>query len=433
MFKGYIENPELSRYHPELEGKPFAYFQPILSIEDKEIVGYEALARGRNKEGKVVSLGSIFLRHDIPREDLYSLDLAVREDAIRRFAESGLYYKRKLFLNIMPRWLEVINPEQSLEEALPIIKLTQKYCVPPSSIVLEITEGEFGLGPERFDAVISFLKSKGFLIAIDDFGAGFSNVGRIGILKPNFIKLDLHLMRRGFSDLIFKEILHSMAHLADKIGAILLVEGVENEDEFYGALDIGARCIQGFFVGYPASLPESLTFLEITISEFLKDFRKRKLDRLKAFLLYRESLANFFENKAKEYFFIKNNNGHVFLEPKNSLEDLAIWKNFLRLAFVVNEQGIQISPNYQFIKKDNQLTWEERHGFYGKDWSWRPYFQYFLAQKDVLEQKRIISEPYRDIRTGENIITLVYQLQESTVLCLDFSVAHLENPPILPN
>ena len=420
---------DLSLFDDQLTGLPFAHFQPIISIEDKHVVGYEALARGRTVEGKVVSIGRLFSQATSNLKLLSNLDVYIREEAIRRFAESGLAHKRKLFLNVMPRWLEVLNPEKNLEEVLPILKMVEKYNVPPTSIVLEITEGEFNMEPERMMEVIGFLRGRGFAIAIDDFGAGFSNVSRIGLVQPQFIKLDLNLIRRGFSDLIFKEILNAMAYLSEKIGSVLLVEGIESEKELYGALDIGARYLQGYFLAFPTAVFESLHFIDIALDEYLKDFNQRKLNQLKSLLYFNDVVGTFFETRLKEYFVPEPRDNMVIFKPVEPALFPRFWRAYLRLVYFVNAQGVQISPNYKLLRSENNsYYWEENREFIRKDWSWRPYFQSFIARREVLEETHTTSEPYRDIRSNESIVTFVYSYSDNVILCLDFSVAHLHDP-----
>lgn len=424
------EQIDLSLLDPALAGSPFPYFQPIISIEDKKVIGYETLARGHDLQGNVVSVGPLF--HRIVPENLELLketDHYIREEAIRRFILSGLHHERKLFVNILPRWLEYKEPDMAIDEAFPLLDLLNYYNLSPESVVLEITEGEYSLEPRFMTDIIEKLKESGFLIAVDDFGAGFSNVARIGQIKPKYIKLDLHLIRRGFSEEIYKEILNSLSFLSEKIGAILLVEGIEHEEELYGALDIGARYLQGYFLGHPSEQFESLEYLDLSLQEYLHDFSKKKLNQLQGLIYFKDIVESSFRNYLARSFQPATEDGRVILPAPEPFDLPMMWREHLRLAYILDPAGVQLSPNYN-LKSDSEgaYSWVTSSQFVGKDWSWRPYFLQFMARREAREEDFGYSEPYRDIRTGELILTFVYTYNTEMLLCLDFSISHIHDP-----
>ena len=92
---GYIE---LSRLDPTLAGHPFPYFQPIVSIEDRRVVGYEVLARGRDAQGNITSLGYMFEKYADSRVAI-ELDLYIRDLAFKQYSESQIAFGKRLFVN----------------------------------------------------------------------------------------------------------------------------------------------------------------------------------------------------------------------------------------------------------------------------------------------------------------------------------------------
>lgn len=426
---GKLHHPiNIEELDPHYKGIPFPYFQPIISVEDKHIIGYEALARGYDPKGNIVSIGKLF-HSDLPVAQLKRLDNYLREESIRRFALSKYKNTRKLFINVLPRWLEDVDPEAALEEVSPFVEMVERYQVPPSSIVLEITEDEFTLRPEYMSRKVEGLKRQGFLIALDDFGAGYSNMSRLGQIKPKYIKLDLHLIRRGFSEAIYKEVLNSLSFLAEKIGAILLVEGIEQVDELYGALDIGARYLQGYFLGLPNDGFEATDDLNHVLHEYVQDFHKRKLSQIQSMLFFKDIVSTYFEKHLQEFFIPIKENDRIKIQPIEPEKFPTYWKERLKKVYFLNADGIQTSPNYELIKKsDGQCIWQEKDNFVGKDWSWRPYFLSFMAYKKVQDKSRSYSDPYRDIHAGELIVTFVHQYNDLALLCLDFEVSHLHDP-----
>ncbi len=419
---------DLATIDSNLRGFAQPYFQPIISIEDRRVIGYEALARGYNQAGEIVSLGHLF-HNEANQEKIIELDHYLREEAMRTFIESGLAERRKLFLNIVPQWLNVADANLALEDSFHLLKVTEKYNIPPSSIVLEITEDEFKAEAALMSKVIEFLKSKGFAIAVDDFGSGASNMARIGEIRPSYIKLDLHLMKRGFAEGIFKEILNSMSFLAEKIGAILLVEGIENEEELYGAFDIGARYLQGFFFGLPSDQFQLLETLDEQLNEYLSGFIEKKLNRMKSLLYFKDVVSGFFEVHLQELFVPHIHETTATFKPIAQDKFPDFWRHHLKVVYFLNDQGIQISPNYNLEKKEgSDFIWVEDQRYEGKNWSWRPYFLQFMAQRAVQDARRSYSEPYGDIRSGRSIVTFVHAYDDGVLLCLDFDISHLHDP-----
>lgn len=428
MDKNATPGLNLSDIDTGLTGTAFPFFQPIISIEDKRVVGYEVLSRGKDIHGKTISLGYLFEKYK-DSEISKSIDSVVREKAFEMFDSAGLTGHYKLFINMNPNWLNFSEYGNLSDMIQPLMSSLSKYSIQPENIVLEITEAESFSRPEAMASAVEYLKELGFAVAIDDFGSGYSNMNRIGLLKPKYIKLDLHLIRKGFSDLVYKEILNSMSFLSEKIGAILLVEGIEKEEELYGALDIGARYMQGYFLGYPADNFDVLQNINSVLSNYLGDFISRKLTQLQSLLYFKTVTADYFEAHLRELFLPEITQHLTIFKPMDPGLFPAMLREHLRLVFFINDRGVQSSPNYRLLhKEDGTYYWEENKKYINKDWSWRPYFMQFLSQKEVLETRKSYTDIYRDIQTGEPIVTLVYEYDQDVLLCLDFNISHIHNP-----
>ncbi|AFM13820.1 diguanylate phosphodiesterase [Turneriella parva DSM 21527] len=420
-------NIELSRLDPALAGNPFPYFQPIISIEDKRVVGYEVLARGRDALGNITSLGYMFEKYADSRVAI-ELDLYIRDLAFKQYSESQIAFGKRLFVNILPRWLNYTYSDDLSDVINPLLQQVAKHRLKPENVVIEITEGEYLQHPDVMTRAIHELKNHGFDIAIDDFGAGYSNMSRIGQMRPKFIKLDLHLIRKGFSDLVYKEILNSLAFLSEKIGAVLLVEGIEHEEEVYGALDIGARYLQGYFLGFPEASFSNLDELQQILHDYMRDFTARKLTHMQSLMYFKSITSEYFDVHLKELFLPEVKDGESFFRPIEPHSFPAFLRDHLRLVYFLNAHGVQISPNYRLLRDDDGFRWQQDHNYSQKDWSWRPYFLEFMARRESDGTQRNYSEVYRDIKSSEPIVTLVHSYGDDCLLCLDFSVAHIHNP-----
>lgn len=434
---GKIQNPvvldtmgdfiDLARLDPNLQGSPFPYFQPIISIEDKKVVGYEVLARGRDALGNITSLGYLFDKFADSRI-AFELDIHIRELAFQQYSISSVAQGKRLFINILPRWLNYTYRDDLSDVIDPLLTQVEKFGISPGHIVVEITEGEHMQHPDVMTRAVHELKNHGFDIAVDDFGAGYSNMSRIGQMRPKFIKLDLHLIRKGFSDLVYKEILNSLAFLSEKIGAILLVEGIEHEEEIYGALDIGARYLQGYFLGFPESTFSNLDELHQILHDYMRDFTARKLTHMQSLMYFKSITSEYFDVHLRELFLPDIKGGETYFRPIEPHSFPAFLRDHLRLVYFLNAQGVQISPNYKLVRDDDGFRWQIESNYMQKDWSWRPYFLEFMARRESDGNMRNYSEVYRDIKSSEPIVTLVHSYADNCLLCLDFSVAHIHNP-----
>jgi len=442
-------SPDLSEFDLDLIGQPFPFFQPIISIEDKKIIGYEVLARGQTSLGKVRSLGPLLQSPSVSEYDKRIIDHTVREEALRKFKASGLSDSSMLFLNIHPhRLLDTIEIEAQdplfvtgLEAAAkniensPTIKMLRHYGISPSHIILEITEHEFYYEPALITHLVKCYRDLGFSIALDDFGSGASNLDRLGEIHPEFIKLDLNLMRKGFSRNTFKEILRSIANLAEKLGSRILVEGIEHENEIIGSLDIGASLLQGFYTGHP--LPDFLSGQDIqeNVLTLLNHFRNTKLKEMKNLLSFQKALSDHYfshhlADKFLAFFQSEAPNDRCKTEILSFFSPL--WKTHLRSVYLINSLGIQRSPNFNFVQSpDHNFYWNMDERQKGRDLSMKPYFLQFLARIDINDTHWFFSDPFLDIKTAETRVTMVHRFRfydRTKLLCLDFNISHLHDP-----
>jgi EAL domain-containing protein (putative c-di-GMP-specific phosphodiesterase class I) len=126
-----------------------------------------------------------------------------------------------------------------------------------SRVVLEITERS---SLEKLDNVaerVSALRRMGFRIAIDDLGAGYAGLTTFAQLEPEIVKLDMSLVRDVHTNGTKRKVVRSMTQLAREIGAMVVAEGVENEDELDTVVNLGCDFVQGFYFARPERVPSS--------------------------------------------------------------------------------------------------------------------------------------------------------------------------------
>ncbi|NLV85827.1 MAG: GGDEF domain-containing protein [Clostridiales bacterium] len=224
-------------------------YQPIVSLSDGEIYGYEALSRIINPEYRL-SIDRLFsLATQIGQSS--PLECLCRERSIK---EAGRKPRgSKLFLNVDANLIY----EPDFIDGFTDDKLSS-YGLTPEDIVFEITERSAVEDVESFEKAIDKYQQMGFHIAIDDVGAGYSGMNRIHSTLPQYLKIDMSIIRNIHLDAFKISMVNSMCNFCQEMGIYLIAEGIETEDELRQIMKLGIPYGQGYFFRRPASEFESL-------------------------------------------------------------------------------------------------------------------------------------------------------------------------------
>lgn len=219
-------------------------FQPILDATGR-VFAHEALVRGTNGEGA----GEILSR--VNETNRYAFEQLCRITAIDTAAGLGLGRGRgdggaMLSINFSPN--AIYEPVRCLASSLAAAK---RVGLPNHMILFEITENERLRDPRHLRDIVSSYRGMGFKVAIDDFGAGFSNLDLLAGFQPDLIKLDMHLIRNIDTDPVRQAILRSMIGLCRELGIALVAEGVEEVAEYRTLQDLGIVLFQGYLFARP--------------------------------------------------------------------------------------------------------------------------------------------------------------------------------------
>ncbi|MGI8781787.1 MAG: EAL domain-containing protein [Solirubrobacteraceae bacterium] len=223
----------------ELDLRPV--FQPIVDLRDGAVVGYEALMRSGSEHGELHSAEAMLAA--ARREDsLLALDLATRDAALRVAADHGLDAPFSLFLNADPETLDASSPER------PSTRFT---------LLVEVTERALMARPEAMLRALTRLRGAGWGITLDDVGADSRSLALMPLLYPDVIKLDLRLLaKRSTEDLA--RIVTAVGAEAERGRATVLAEGIDSDEQLATARVFGATLGQGYLLGPPGALPETL-------------------------------------------------------------------------------------------------------------------------------------------------------------------------------
>lgn len=230
------------------EGRIETHFQPIVSFSKPlEVFAYEALLRGREADGALISPGAI-LRAARDANVIFQTDRAARLASI-----AAVIAKRvdaNVFINFTPN--SVYDPAFCLRST---VSAVEAAGLPPSRFVFEVTESDQVEDVDHLLGILSFYRRSGFRVALDDLGAGYSSLNLLARLRPDFVKLDMQLIRGIDEDPYKAVVVEKMLDLAREVGATSVVEGVETEGEWRWAEAHGADLAQGFYCARPGEDP----------------------------------------------------------------------------------------------------------------------------------------------------------------------------------
>jgi len=217
-------------------------FQPVFSLSHMRAVGYEGLLRAHDALDRAVSPLDVFGEAARVGEAL-QLDRLAQTLHLENFRMLGAE-REWLFLNVHPGVLT----DPYLGAAL--LANLQRRDLSPRRVVLEVLDQRAEDLDRLADAVREF-RERGFLIALDDFGAGHANLERIWQLNPDIVKLDRIMLSHAAHRTDMGTILPGLVSMLHESGKLVLIEGVETEHEAQMALACNADFVQGFFFGRP--------------------------------------------------------------------------------------------------------------------------------------------------------------------------------------
>ena len=230
-----------------LDGKQLTpHFQPIVSLTQKKIMGYEALIRGPIDSilHTPFSLFTTAEKYDLSTK----LEFLCREITLKRYVELDI--KEKLFINASPGLL--LQSEFKKGETL---RLLNYYGINPRSIIIELTEHTPADNYEIMRTSAQYYRSMGFQIALDDLGAGYSGLRLWAELLPEYVKIDKHFIRDIQKDRVKLNVVRSIQGMATSLNCKVIAEGIETKAELQAIQKIGITHAQGYYFAKPIATP----------------------------------------------------------------------------------------------------------------------------------------------------------------------------------
>ncbi|MDD5347788.1 MAG: EAL domain-containing protein [Candidatus Omnitrophica bacterium] len=218
-------------------------YQPIVVLKTRKALGYEALARGPTGTWFENPMNLFAVATDSHLS--FELDSLCMKLAVKRaepFLEDAL-----LFLNA--------DPAVILSEYLKNLDFLKDSAVKPFQVCIEISERTYISNFKEFATHLKSLKPLGVMIVIDDLGEGYSSLKIIAELTPDFIKVDMSLVRNINDDKVKQSLVKIITELSKQIKSKLIAEGVETEAECETLISLGVEYGQGYLFARPYEFP----------------------------------------------------------------------------------------------------------------------------------------------------------------------------------
>jgi len=380
-----------------------SHFQPIFSVAHSRVVGYEALMRASDGQGAAVPPLEVFGRSSDFSTTLL-LDRLSRAVHVRNFqaVDSSNHW---LFLNV--------NAEvflQSMHHGDFFADLLQATGFPAHRVVTEVLE-QGVLDEVRLAEAVQFFRSKGFLIALDDFGAGHSNFDRIWNLQPDIVKLDRSMIAKAGANLRIRRMMPVMVSLLHEAGSLVLMEGVETETEALIAMDADADFVQGFYFARPQPTLATPDDSRQLFDSLWQDFREVTLPEV--------------SGQKQEIGPYRNAIGYAASLLESGIPLAQSAGGFLQLpgaerCFLLDSDGRQIGHNIINDRQPPQVDprYAPLVNADGANWSRRYYFRRALDHPGKVQ----VTRPYLSITGANQCITVsigIHLNGEMLVLCGD--------------
>ncbi len=228
------------------------HFQPLVSIRERRIIGFEGLLRWQHPKRGLLTPGSFL--HEAIRLDV--LD-RLEDDILRQALQQLSDWQNDL--SLPPVSISINLSAQRFQQHELVSKLAQ-FCnstgVNPSDLHLEITESTAMQDFEAGLNTIARLRELGCKVCLDDFGTGYSSLSHLRRLHVDYVKLDRSFIKNLERDQHERDMIRAIVDLIHSLGMTVLAEGVENKQQLGYLIHCRVDVVQGFLFGRPQPAEE---------------------------------------------------------------------------------------------------------------------------------------------------------------------------------
>lgn len=250
----------------------YPVYQPIVSLHDGTILGYEGLSRMKD-ENSFSNVEEMFKTAERTGK-IWRLEQVCRKAVLQGINEQREIFERKnrkLFLNVNPKILHDEKFQIGFTK-----DYLRRYYIYAEKIIFEVTERESVENKSDFVNTVEHYKKQGYQIAIDDVGDGYAGLNLICSVSPHYIKLDINLIRNITQNQINYAMVKGLVEFSVNSGILLIAEGIETKQEMDMLIELGVQYGQGYYLYRP------MPMLQIEREELCREIQaqnKKKYDK----------------------------------------------------------------------------------------------------------------------------------------------------------
>ena len=222
------------------------YYQPVINSSNNNLCGIEALARWDDPQYGFLSpvdfINTLEEYHQIHKLDMHILERVCQDIYLTK--EQG-FRVIPVSLNFSRLDFDSLNLVEEIESRM------EEYRIEKELIHIEITESAISENDEKLMGAMEKLRTSGYALWLDDFGAGYSGLNVLKEYDFDVMKIDMKFLSNFSGNIKARQILKNVVNLAKELGMETLTEGVETEEARDFLQEIGCKCLQGYLFGKP--------------------------------------------------------------------------------------------------------------------------------------------------------------------------------------
>jgi EAL domain-containing protein (putative c-di-GMP-specific phosphodiesterase class I) len=242
----------------EMEATPkpdelVVHYQPIVSLFDGRVVGFEALVRWQHPERGLLFPES-FLPYAEETGYIEEIDRWIREQAVRQLAIWQRMYPATppLWMSVNLSASDILDPDL-FDSISDILKTSE---INPNDLVVEVTESVLLDDSDTTMRFLSQLNDVGVKLALDDFGTAFSSISYVRRFPFDHLKLDLSFTAELPNSIRSMLLVEEIWHMAESLNMVGIAEGIERPEQLEALRDIGFKFGQGYLFSRGVSAVE---------------------------------------------------------------------------------------------------------------------------------------------------------------------------------
>ncbi|MEM8651188.1 MAG: EAL domain-containing protein [Pseudomonadota bacterium] len=229
------------------------YFQPIISLQDGKLLGFEALARWIDAD-----LGFVSPAKFVPLAEERGIIAALTDKLLLHAAKVAAGWPEGIFLSFNLSSVQLVDPNT----AQSIISTIEKAGLPAHRLEIEVTETAMMTDPETASMIIDELHDAGIRISMDDFGTGQSSLGRLRELKLDKVKIDRAFIMAIGEDKPAEHIVRAILEMCAGLDLTVVAEGIEEMNQAESLKRYGCHAGQGFLFGKPQDEHKTMGYIQ---------------------------------------------------------------------------------------------------------------------------------------------------------------------------